>query len=118
MSNEPAVQLDEITRQLFQNISSKELLGLTSSSDMYKIPSVPSYSNNIINTFEISQTYNSATILSLTIPISKVSNVISNSSAGISNTQATITSPSVSSSVKSQIQVITVPIIKSGTVYP
>jgi hypothetical protein len=118
MSSQPTVSVDEITTQLFYNISSKELIGLTSNDAVYKISSVPSYNNNVVNTFEVSQTYNSKTILSLNIPISKTSNVLSGSSSSITNTQAIITSPSVSSSIKGQIQVITVPIIKSGTVYP
>jgi hypothetical protein len=118
MSSQPTVSVDEITRQLFSSISSKELLGLTSNDAVYAIPSVPSYNNNVVNTFEVSQTYNSKTILSLTIPTNKSSNVLSGSSSSIANTQATITSPSVSSSIKGQIQVITVPVIKSGTVYP
>jgi len=120
MSNQPQVQIDEITRILFSNISSKDLISLTTGAGAWNQYQVPSSNANLTNSFEVSQAYNSSTIISLAVPLNKASNVINGSSSAIptSSTQATITTPYVSSYVKAQIQTITVGKIQTGTKYP
>lgn len=118
MSNQPDIQTEEIVRQLFSNISAKELIGITSTNAVSTYYQVPSYNNNITNNFEISQSYNSLNMLSLIIPVNKDSNIVNQTTSSISGIQATVTVPSVSSSIKGQVQNISVATIQLGTKYP